>query len=122
MMLATELPFATPGMVLLDAIRLYCVVGGIVVTLGMVAQFIAHQPGISVRLQRARATFIFGTVLLLAADISVELERFGKPPLVFRLSCITVGVTVMIVWIVLEQIARHRDPEDRLTAIRQRGA
>jgi hypothetical protein len=124
-MVATEahvaVPFTTPGMEVFDAFRVYCVVGGVVVTLGMIVQFLALQPGISARLQRARATFILGTTLLLAADIDVEFERFGLPPMPFRLFAITAGVTVLLLWLVFEQCARRHDPADRLRRINEPG-
>lgn len=114
-------PFTTPGLELIDGLRVYCVVAGVVVALGMVVQFLALQPGISARLQRARATFIAGTTLLLAADIDVEFERFGLPPMPFRLFAITAGVTVLMLWLVFEQCARRLDPTDRLRRINEPG-
>lgn len=114
-------PFTTPGLELIDGLRVYCVVAGVVVALGVVVQFLALQPGISARLQRARATFIAGTTLLLAADIDVEFERFGLPPMPFRLFAITAGVTVLLLWLVFEQCARRRDATDRLRRINEPG-
>jgi len=112
-------PFTTPGVEFYDALRVYCVLAGTLVALGAIVQFLAVQPGLSARIQRARATFIVGTILLLAADINVELDRFGQPPLRFRLFSITAGVTVLLLWLMFEQQARHHDPEDRLRDMRR---
>jgi hypothetical protein len=116
------IPFTTPGLEVYDALRLFCVVGGIAAEIGMVVQFLALQPGLSPRIQRARATFIVGTFLLLAAEIGVELDRFGKPALPFRLFTNTAGVAVLLLWLVFEQRARRHDPADRLRQIKDLGS
>lgn len=111
-------PFATPGLEIYDGLRVFCVVGGIVVAVAMVVQFVAIQSGLSPRLQRARSTFIAGTFCLVVSDINVEIARFGQPPLILRLIASTVGMTVLLVWLVFEQQARRHDPADRLHRMR----
>lgn len=112
------LPFATPGVQVYDGLRVFCVVGGIVVAVAMVVQFVAIQSGLSPRLQRARSTFIAGTFCLLVSDINLEIERFGQPPLMLRLIASTAGVTALLVWLVFEQQARRHDPADRMHRMR----
>jgi hypothetical protein len=113
-------PFTTPGLEFYDALRVFCVVGGTVVAIGMVVQFLALQSGISRRLQRARGTFILGTFFFVLSDINVEVERFGQPPLMVRLVASTAGVATLLAWMVFEQQARRRDPQDRLRRLPDR--
>lgn len=114
MIYAVTAPFTTPGLQIYDGLRVFCVVGGTIVLVAMIVQFLAVQPGLSPRIQRARGAFIIGTFLLLVADVNVEIERFGKPPLMLRLTASTLGVVVLLLWLVFEQQARRYDPRDRL--------
>lgn len=115
---ALNAPFTTPGLELIDGLRLYCVAGGIAALMGMLVQFLALQPGLSRRIQRARGTFIAGTFFVLLAETGVNIDRIGYPPLMFRLVTNTAGVTVLLAWLVFEQQARHHDPADRLRHMR----
>lgn len=100
-------PFSDDTVMWWDILRVYSVLAGITVQVGGLIQLFHPLPGIRKQSQVARGLHIVGVQFILLGLAAGNIVRLGVPPAVPSfLIFSTIGVTILLAWLVCERRAR----------------